>query len=544
MRPSSILTLVLNLKHRADRRNAIQERLTRMGLVPVFIEAVNGWAPELSDTVQPIVSRTGLNPGEVGCYLSHIKAWQYVQASGHDDALVLEDDSLLDPTLPEILTALQKHAETLHVVRLSASCKLVGNRVCQLTPESTLICTTKNPASTIGYYLTKAGAGMLLDNLSGIHRAIDKEFDQYWRWGGQVLSLKPSVVYHDGSTESDIGALTDRAPRVQSSHLLGKARQSLNKRAVAGYMAVTHPLRRKLSRIEVATPASLIPHRFSDFATKPVNKKKQVILFLTHQWNAGVADRYRQLQSSVSDLFDVRILLDATQPHVKAQCFDSLGPTAYAEQVVPFTTDSVVRYMGIPLFRRGRIVPGSAYFPVLAFSMDTSYEYYWVVEYDVLIQCGWRDFLGMFDGCSADLVCTHLSTKSQSPDWTWWKRFDVPRKYAAYVRQNEGDIPKAFFPLYRASRRALTQSIAAHRAGLKAHFELALPMALWLEGMRIQDMAEIAPLYTAGSLGGSNAVAPYSSFRWRPAITPEELSGGVQSVIYHPVKDVSTSAAS
>ena len=541
MPPLSILTLVLNLKHRTDRRRAIEARLARVGLEPVFVEAINGRAPELSDTIQPIVSRTGLNPGEVGCYLSHIKAWQYLLASEHNEALILEDDSLVDPALPLVLRELQSQAEALRVVRLSASHKLVGHSVRQLTPESCLICPTKNPSSTIGYFLTKAGAAMLLGALSEIRHAVDKEFDNYWVWGGDILTLKPSVVFHEGVTSSDIGGVVRRASRAQAKNWLGKIRHSLIKRAMTRYVAMTHPL--KTNSFVRKSTASVRPvaHSLSKSATWPSSQKKQVILFLTHQWNPSIAARYRQLHDSVVDQFDVRILLDVAEPRVKALCLDSLGLEAYAEQVIPFSAESLPRNLGFPLFRRGRIVPGSAHFPVLAFGLLACYEYYWVVEYDVLIQGGWPNFLQIFDDSHADLVCTHLSTKKESPDWVWWKRYDVPRRHAEFVRQHEADIPKAFFPLYRISDRALKQVVSAHRAGLKAHFEVALPMALWLEGMSIQDMAEVGPLYTTGSLGGERAPQPYSTFRWRPAITTEELLGAPKSMIYHPVKEADVS---
>ncbi len=531
-----MLTLVLNLKHRTDRKRAIQDRLINLGLTPVFIEAVNGRAPELADTIQPIASRTGLNPGEIGCYLSHIKAWQHLMASEHDEALLLEDDCLLDPALPRVLEALQHRASDLHVVRLSALRKLVGRHVCQLTTDNALICTTKNPSGTQGYYFTKAGAAMLLKHISEIHRAIDTEMDRYWRWGGQILTLKPSVIYQDQSSASDIGVQARAHPRKKSSDWLGKVRNSLTKQVVTRYMAATHPLAAKHRQPKPPTPTAPFTHCHAGHEKTPCERHKQVLLFLTHQWNATIEERYRHLHAAAAHAYDVRILLDATQPHVKALCHASLGQEAYAEQVFAFTPDSLAKHLPFPMFRDGRLVPGSAHFPVLAFNQVTSYEHHWVIEYDVLLRGEWAPFLQKFETCQAELLCTHVSTKSQSPQWIWWKRVEVPRKYASFVRQHDDELPKAFFPLYRASKQALNRIAAAHQAGLKAHCEIAMPMALWLDGMPIQDMSEIAPLYSEGSLGGSDALPPYSTFRWRPGITPDELTCTPTSVIYHPVK--------
>lgn len=531
-----MLTIVLNLKHRTDRKVAIHDRLTNMGLAPVFIDAVNGRAPELADTIQPITARTGLNPGEVGCYLSHIKAWQYLMASEHDAALLLEDDCLLDPALPQVLNALQQHTDALHVVRLSALRKLVGRHVCQLTEDHALICSTKNPSGTQGYYITKAGAAMLLKHISEINCAIDTEMDRYWQWGGQILTLKPSVVYQDRTSASDISVQARAHPRKKGQSWFLKVRHSITKQVVTRYMTATH----RLSASPIPPHRGRRPSAFTNGLADQNSVRhpghRQVLLFLTHQWNAAIEARYRHLHAATRHAYDVRILLDTTQPHVKALCHASLGQEAYAEQVFAFSTDSVAKHLRFPMFRDGRIVPGSAHYPVLAFNQITSYEHYWVIEYDVLLQGQWLDFLQKFEHCHADLLCTHLSTKGNSRQWIWWKRLEVPRKYSAYVRHHDDDLPKAFFPLYRASKKALTQIAAAHQAGLKAHCEIAMPLALWLNGMPIQDMNEIAPLYSHGSLGGSNALPPYSTFRWRPEITPDELSTAPASVIYHPVK--------
>lgn len=531
-----MLTLVLNLKHRTDRRLGIHDRLINMGLTPIFIEAVNGRSPELAEVIQPVVTRTGMNPGEVGCYLSHIKAWQHLLDSEDDEALVLEDDCLLDPALPQVLEALQHHTEALHVVRLSALCKLVGRHVCQLTADHVLICSTKNPSGTQGYYCTKAGAAMLLKHISKINCAIDTEMDRYWQWGGQILALKPSVIYQDRSSSSDIGLEARVQPRKKDKNWFLKVRHSITKQVATRYMTATHLLSDISTRASLPRPPSPFTHGFAEEGKTPHERHRQVLLFQTHQWNTAIEERYRHLHAATSPAYDVRILLDATQPHVKALCHASLGQEAYAEQVFAFSTESVAKHLRFPMFRHGRIVPGSAHYPVLAFNQITAYEHYWVVEYDVLLQGQWLEFLQNFERCHADLLCTHLSTKAKSPQWTWWKRLEVPKRYSAFVRQHDDDLPKAFFPLYRASKKALTQIAAAHQAGLKAHCEIAMPLALWLDGMPIQDMSEIAPLYSEGSLGGADALPPYSTFRWRPEITPDELRDSPASVIYHPVK--------
>jgi len=237
-----MLTLVLNLRHRADRRDAMLEKLQPLGLTPTFIEAINGSAPEHAGMIEQTVTRTGLNPNEVGCYLSHVKAWRSLLASDSADALILEDDALLDPILPEILILLQQHASKLHVVRLSALCKIVGRHVYHLTPQHSLIYTTKNPSGAQGYYLTRAGAAMLVQHMTDIASAIDTELDRYWQWGGEILTLNPSVLHHDQSSASDIGGQMRAPSRRASPRWDQRVLASLNKHWLTACLRASHPL--------------------------------------------------------------------------------------------------------------------------------------------------------------------------------------------------------------------------------------------------------------------------------------------------------------
>jgi glycosyl transferase, family 25 len=100
---------VVNLARSADRRSSIMAGLERVGQDYEIFTAVDGQALDFSD---PDVSNQLLpgfldkfRPGEAGCALSHINVYRKILADGLDRALVLEDDVIPLPELPDIAEA-------------------------------------------------------------------------------------------------------------------------------------------------------------------------------------------------------------------------------------------------------------------------------------------------------------------------------------------------------------------------------------------------------------------------------------------------------
>lgn len=102
-----------------DRRAGIAAQLQALGLSFEFVDAIRGstlsaeqraavLAPAAS--VQTHLGRALLD-SEIGCVLSHQKAYALLQASGAEQALILEDDALLLPGFADAIAA----AETLDI---------------------------------------------------------------------------------------------------------------------------------------------------------------------------------------------------------------------------------------------------------------------------------------------------------------------------------------------------------------------------------------------------------------------------------------------
>jgi GR25 family glycosyltransferase involved in LPS biosynthesis len=89
---------VINLKHRVDRLQYIKNQLKDYQYT--IIDAVDGYHLEdqeyniFKNWIDPTTGRFGLTNGEIGCALSHIKAWKEV-VKLNKPSIILEDDTLL-----------------------------------------------------------------------------------------------------------------------------------------------------------------------------------------------------------------------------------------------------------------------------------------------------------------------------------------------------------------------------------------------------------------------------------------------------------------
>ena len=101
---------LINLASSQDRLSRMRDVFAAQGLSFERIDAVD--AASLSedvirDIVLPAVSKhaRNLTPTEIGCYLSHKKAWETALSRGLDYAAIFEDDIHLAPDAGKLLSA-------------------------------------------------------------------------------------------------------------------------------------------------------------------------------------------------------------------------------------------------------------------------------------------------------------------------------------------------------------------------------------------------------------------------------------------------------
>jgi glycosyl transferase family 25 len=221
---------LINLARSTDRLAACASQLDSYSLPFDRIEAVNGDTLDVS-TVNELYNfgdssyHKHMTRGELGCYLSHARAWQAIVDEQLDYAVILEDDILLQDHIQQGLEAITYIQQPWDVIKL-AEAPAKRNAVHQIPAgDFSLITYNKVPSRTCAQVVSLSGARKLLATSININRPIDIELQYWWESELSVFGLKPYVVKANHDEISEIDRNLNRK----------KAKQSFLKKIVSGF---------------------------------------------------------------------------------------------------------------------------------------------------------------------------------------------------------------------------------------------------------------------------------------------------------------------
>ncbi|SRR5690554_4929653 len=161
--------LIINLERSVDRRIFQQEQFKKIGLPVQFLAAVT--TDDISDTqfeAEAFGWERPLKRVELACFLSHKKAWRYVQES-NKPALIIEDDAVVVKDLALILSELENStvnfSPDLVNLEVRSRKKIVGQQpIYQITSTNyDVLELFQERTGTGGYVLYPSGARKLLE---------------------------------------------------------------------------------------------------------------------------------------------------------------------------------------------------------------------------------------------------------------------------------------------------------------------------------------------------------------------------------------------
>lgn len=79
-----------------ERRNNVKKVCHKLGIEPVFMDAVMGKTLSEHQKNAVTIPNHGLTDSEIGCALSHLKIYENLIKSDFEAVLVFEDDIILD----------------------------------------------------------------------------------------------------------------------------------------------------------------------------------------------------------------------------------------------------------------------------------------------------------------------------------------------------------------------------------------------------------------------------------------------------------------
>ena len=193
-----IKTYVINLPKSIDRLARISQNLKDINLDFEVIKGVVGSELKLP---HKDFSRLGYslmhgkkpNLGEIGCYLSHIRALRMFLTTNKNHALILEDDVILDKDLIQILQAAIHENQHWDMLRCSGLHR--GTPIC-IKKIFNKYCLAVNLTRQTGgaYVVNRKAAELLINHLLPMKLPFDHAYDREWLLGFKTLSLDPYPI--------------------------------------------------------------------------------------------------------------------------------------------------------------------------------------------------------------------------------------------------------------------------------------------------------------------------------------------------------------
>ena len=203
---------VINLDKSPERMATIAKRLDELDIPFERISGVYGADLSEEEIAKYYCAklnkknyRRPLGLGEIGCYISHIKAWQTIVDRQLHCALILEDDIVIEEGLAELVSKLGKSSDTFDIVKFfnkKTNPKIVES--VDFTSKYKLCRFKKIPIGNYAQLISLSGAKKLLKAYEKFGRPVDEDIQHWWESDTNVLGVLPSVVRPNDGAKSDI----------------------------------------------------------------------------------------------------------------------------------------------------------------------------------------------------------------------------------------------------------------------------------------------------------------------------------------------------
>jgi glycosyl transferase family 25 len=212
--PLRLKAYLINLDRSADRLAAMRTQLDAAGLPWTRVPAVDGrgfgnlpW-PGYDDRGYDRDWGKSHDPGEVGCFHSHLRAFQTFMDDGAEFGLILEDDCRFEGDLADVLDDLIERAGTWDVVKLSGNHRGLPMTVEVLPHGRRLVALLQRQTGSAAYLVNRRAAQSYLARLLPMNVPYDHTFDQVWRFGLTLRGIDPFPIKDDKGRRSTINYST------------------------------------------------------------------------------------------------------------------------------------------------------------------------------------------------------------------------------------------------------------------------------------------------------------------------------------------------
>lgn len=198
-----IKAYLLNLREAKDRLTATTDHLVAARIEFSVIEAIRGTRIEYPSTY---FAETGYRlrqgrrriDGEVGCYLSHIKAMEAFLATEAQHCLILEDDASFDRNLADVIRAAIEYEKAWDLLRLSTVNTGRWTKTVPLINGYSLGAAFTREKGAGGYVVNRKAAKRMVTRCLPMSLPYDHRFDLEWFIGLKALGITPPPIKQTG----------------------------------------------------------------------------------------------------------------------------------------------------------------------------------------------------------------------------------------------------------------------------------------------------------------------------------------------------------
>ena len=192
-----IQILVISLRRSPDRREKVRQELSKINLPWEFLDAVDGSLlsqPPLEYKPSKVKRLQGysLTANEIGCYLSHKKAWQRC-VDQNLPTLVLEDDFTLVADFENHLKTLLENSDHWDLLRLQGLYDVPFYKVSQIG-NMTIAKNQGDAVGATGYLVKPEIAQKLIDASHEIYEPVDHFLEHHQKHHLDFLAIRPYLI--------------------------------------------------------------------------------------------------------------------------------------------------------------------------------------------------------------------------------------------------------------------------------------------------------------------------------------------------------------
>ncbi|GHT44531.1 hypothetical protein FACS189454_02220 [Planctomycetales bacterium] len=213
-----ILCYIINLDRSPERWQRITQSAGINGLNIVRVPAIDGRLleppyPHFSDWGYFLCHGRKINPNQVACYCSHLKALQTFLDSGETHGVICEDDVHGTTELPAVLDEVLRYSDVWDLVRLNGFRRKFHCPVAKLTGGYRLVSDVRSGSGAGCYLVNRYAAERILTRLGVMRQEYDVALYYGFPIGIREMTVTPFPVLLDStSSHSQIGYSDNRYP--------------------------------------------------------------------------------------------------------------------------------------------------------------------------------------------------------------------------------------------------------------------------------------------------------------------------------------------